>query len=278
VLPDVIDEESRRRGNPIRSCKVARTAMKGYEIKRELDILLDKPWPKLKLVMIDITLGSDNRFNVKNDYTPRVLRWHTWEFLPWYLEHLDGERIKNQNPIRAYSSRLLRHFKHFAVNQLLVGRGAEHLATLSEAPPKERWVYKPPTSEEKIRKRRRTNDKRVRELRKQIQVPSQRDAKLRGEWFLELRDLTRSHGVEADALFAPVWRYHPLSKNVFPKNDPPVVHDYADPEKYPILYKFGAHTGSEHLSHSGSHDYSTLLGRDLAERVTELAEQERQAQ
>ena len=270
VFPDVVDAEAREHNVEFKSCKLSRTAMKGYEIKRELSLVLSKSWPKLKLVVIDVTLGADNRFSEKNDYTSRILRWHTWDFGPWYLNHIWGERFKG-NPKFDLVRRLVRHSSHLVVNQLHVGHGAERLAALHDVPERVPWGYKPPTTKKEKQKRKRLNKKRVRTLLERRELPQEPGEQAdRGRWFRELRDEVRLHHVEADALIAPVWRSNYVSPGFFPEADPPVVHAFNDPATYPRLYRHDAHTGSEHLSPLGSHQYSLLLGQALAQRMKQL--------
>lgn len=273
VLPDVIDRESARVGAPLKSCKYALTSLKGFELRVVLDNLLSDRWARLKLVVIDITLGPDTRFADRNAYTSRVLRWHTWEFVPWYLNHTQGQKLVGTGRERQIqvAARLWTHLKHVAVNLLLVGRGSEHVASLSEPPEEQPWVYKPPSGKKALRKQARENDKRVQRLlqrraRKETRIP----AKAMGQWMLELRDVARSHGVEADGLIAPVWSPAFVSTDQAQEGDMPVVHAFDDPRKYPALYRSDSHTKSEHLSPKGSNAYSQLLGGVLAERMRSL--------
>lgn len=273
VLPDVIDAEAARRGVPLKSCKYARTSLKGFELRLVLDTLLREQWPHLKLVVVDITLGPDTRFAERNAYTSRVLRWHTWDFLRWYLDHTQGQKVARSGLARKtdLAERFSMHLKHVVVNTLLVGRGSEHLTALSEHPTEKPWIYKPPTKKKALQKQARENKKRVKTLLRRREEKRTRIAPhAMGGWLKELRDVVRSHGVEADGLIAPVWSPAYVSSKPFPDGDPPVVHAFDDPIKYPVLYRSDSHTKSEHLSSKGSHHYSVLLGSVLAERMKTL--------
>lgn len=278
VFTNVVDEEAARLGTPLSSCKYSRTAMKGYEMKHELELILAEPWPHLKLVMLDITLGPDSRIKKKNRFKPRVLRWHTWAFLPWLASHLDGQRTTAEYPRWLQLAKQgVDHVEHVLASNLLVGRGAEHLNRLNpvqKKPRKHTWPPRKPKkelSEKRKKKLNRLNKKRVERLRERRNRKETRlSPEAEGRWLKELRGVVRQSGAEADGLIAPVWKAHHVALSVFPNGETPFVHNYANPEKYPELYRTGAHDRSEHLSPEGSYQYSLLLADAVSRRLKEL--------
>lgn len=264
VYPEVVDSAAAESGRPVKSCKFARTHLKGFEMKRELEIILGQPWAKLRLVVFDVTLGPDVWFKPENRFKPRVVRWHTLEFLPWFVAHLDGQGDRGVS----LPERFNEHLRHVIANTLLVGQGAEHLAAMGK--PDARALSSRTSKNMKkqkvnMKKLARLNKKRLARLarRKEMGAP-------RIEWILELRSLVRSHGVEGDALIAPVWGGQWYPRKNFPAQDPPVLHAFNDPKKYPSLYVVGAHKEDEHLTYEGSVEYSKVLGREIASRMKEL--------
>ena len=270
VYPDVVDQAAREAGVSLSSCKFARMHLKGFEMKRELEAILKNPWSKLRLVVFDVTLGPDTGFKPENRFKPRVLRWHTWDLLPWYLEHLEGQRTGKDSPYL----RLWDHVQHVVVNALLVGRGAERLAELSDPATPDGGSKTPGLERDRpdqTKQLRRRNEKRVAKLldRRRRRVTSTPDTAM-AAWVLELRSVVRAHGAEGDGLIAPVWSPSLVAKGAFPPADAPVVHAFDNPRKYPTLYELGMHKADEHLTDEGSREYSRLLGQTLAMRMGQL--------
>jgi hypothetical protein len=268
VFPEVVDAAALEAGTKLRSCKFARESLKAFEMKRELETLLSKPWSKLRLVVFDVTLGPDTGVKLENRFKRRVLDWHTWDLLPWYLDHMGGQRGGKHTPYL----RFLDHVAHVAVNTLLVGRGAEDLADLNVT---RRRTSGPRSAEhepaEHADQPTRQNGRRVAELlERRRKLESLNPAPGMTVWVLELRDLVRMHGAEGEGLIAPVWYPGFLDPAALPAADVPVVHAFDDPDKYPTLYAPGMHKDDGHLTKKGSREYSRLLGLTLATRVGQL--------
>jgi hypothetical protein len=77
VSPNDFDAEARRIGLDKRLCKLGRPGMAGFELKREIDFALGQDWPKLELLLVDITLGESAMFPEDNWFKSRAVEWHT---------------------------------------------------------------------------------------------------------------------------------------------------------------------------------------------------------
>jgi hypothetical protein len=268
VLPLLVDEAALAAGRELRSCKFARESMKGFEMKRDLDIVLGKRWTKLRLVVFDVTLGPDSGFKPENRFKPRILRWHTWDFIPWYLSHLPGQRTEGDS----HYLRLFEHIEHILANTLLVGRGPEMLAEATSKPQKvDARASRPYKEDLDLSELARIDSPRMsRLIGDRKRRASKTPPSVVAPWIEELHAVVERHGFVGDALIAPVWKPTFLPKGAFSNAGDPLVYAFDNPRKYPMLYEAGMHNKTGHLTSEGSRRYSRLLGTMLAERIGEL--------
>jgi hypothetical protein len=263
----VFDDEAEKLGFPVRSCKFGVSALKGYDLKRSIERLFEHDWPRLKLVVIDITLGTGVAFAEENWFKERVLEWHTWESIPWLFDYYyatDERRWSKKGPL------LWAHLQHVLARYTHLGGGRE---LLEDARPLERLVKRRTEqvnarpAGEIVRDRKRikgeAHTRRV-ELLKKNKAKRRAPKKSRlGDWSLELRDHVRSHGLEAYFLFASVYTPKLKPKQAGRGRDRLVVLDFNDPTKYPDLYREDSRGFTHHLNRKGTAIYSRLLAREL---------------
>jgi hypothetical protein len=268
VFPAVVDAEADRLGKPFRSCKFARTAMYGYEQKWELDRLLSHSWPKLRLVVFDVTTGDKTGVKRENLFNPRVIQWHDVGQLSWFAERADRSDDR-----AAVFFEAVEHVEHFVAHQLLLGQGAVHLQQAGETEEErlEKLLRRGRNPPRPTKADRRKNIGRVKQAAKKKQKvladkPADKDLT---RWALELRELVRAHGVEGQALLAPVWGARLVRSEPAEGVDPMVVHDFNDPGRYPQLYDIDARGWGSHLNESGSYEYSKLLAKSVAKHLPE---------
>lgn len=120
ITPKVFDAEARRIGLDKRVCKLGRAAMTGYELVQELDAALSKDWPKLELVLVDITLGRPPSFPEENWFKSRTVAWHTLEGIRW-LEAYYADFPRRKPGFRE----ALAHFGHVLAHYASIGRAPE---------------------------------------------------------------------------------------------------------------------------------------------------------
>jgi hypothetical protein len=268
-VPETFNREAERIGSRTRACKFGATALRGYELRMWLERFLAEDWPNLEIVVLDITLGDGLDFERANWFKPRVVEWHTWEAMPWLLDYYEQrERL----PFLEQIPELWVHTKHLGAHYVELGQGVDALGALKLL---ERFRKKdaPPSSEAtrtSARERAERAAARAPSLRRQISRLTALRA--RGPrvgdngWALELQSVVRASGKKAYFLIAPVL-YSPVvpqRKGRNPREGRFVVFDYADPERYPELYRIKARGNTSHLSASGREIYSSLLARDLA--------------
>ena len=256
VYEKEFEAEAARLGHPVRLCKFAKNRLAGFEQHLELQhLLVGKRWPRLKLVYFDASLGPDSGYVEANAFKPRITAYHTAHLFPWYFRYWNAQE---SGPV-AHARQLAGHLLHFVGNTLAVGRGAAGMVSLAEPPP-------PPKEQQPLSIRKHNAKlaqlKRDVAQRTHVTYPNERKRQI-----LEEAELIRSQGYLGEALMAPTW----VNVNAFgeePLGEARVLfHDFADPKRYPTLYKHGTHKRDGHLTKSGAEEYSKLLARLTVERL-----------
>jgi hypothetical protein len=160
VVPSAFDDEAQRIGLNKRFCHLGRTGMVGFELEQEIEFALSHDWPKLELVLVDVTLGETIGFQEANWFKSRAVEWHTVAGMKWLLDHYRG------NPKRWPKLRIwVAHVRHLLA----------HYASLGRAPELVGWRE---PQKKTPRTRRRDNAKRA-EIEKRDAAAAERDAKER---------------------------------------------------------------------------------------------------
>ncbi|HEX5101955.1 MAG TPA: hypothetical protein VFV94_20745 [Polyangiaceae bacterium] len=269
LYPDVFAAEAQALGHPLHVCKVARSALRGYEVMYDLEHLLERPWPKLRFVAVDLSLSAGNLgFDRDNWFTPRVVEWHTWEALTWVYRYYRDEKYDRKELARLEVA----HLQHAAMNYLGVGRIGrlltgvrltEHLtgAERGEQTPKE---------VDRVRRKAKLaapseaeHDAAVRKL---VHFKAKvRDKKLSADddWPRQLEPMIHAAGFQPVFLYSPV--YDPLTPPRLkrPRKRALAFLDFDDPERYPTLYTYDVRGRTSHLNQRGAVLYSKLLAREF---------------
>jgi len=267
VKPQVFEREAKQLGSELRACKYGLSSLKGYELRRDLEVLLRAPWQKLELVVIDITLGTGLSFEEDNWFKARVVDWHTKDSLPWLYAFYRQEGLRGLGLART----LAPHFAHVALNYLGVGRGVSLLERASlldryrSTPRHVRQDYEPRTPS--VRATRKLHGP---EYPGQVQALLAAKLQARDEhdeisdaWARDLERVVRDHGYEVAFLLAPVLRLK-LPPQATRAGAPPLsILDFDDPQEYPELYASDRRGYTNHLNDLGAADYSRLLAREI---------------
>jgi hypothetical protein len=280
IQTSAFDDASRSLGTPLSSCIFGGTGMRGYELRVHVERLLREPWPKLELVVIDITLGSAPGFDEANWYHPRLIQWHTLDSLRW----ISGFYASTHWQVSR--SQLGAHLKHAGANYLNLGVGLDRAAELGIWARLLTLLGKPTKvpDHEVVRDYRHDNAKfkaakmkqasayakkvsraahrtRVERLiaRKKREAHRTRD----DTWPREMRSALAARGLDTFFVLAPVWR--PLAARTVsvPGSAPLVVFDFNDPAKYPVLYARESRGRTHHISWQGGTEYSRLLAKEI---------------
>lgn len=255
VEPRFFNAESKRLRTNHRACKLGRASLTGVELEHELDKLLAGNWPKLKLVVVDITLGDTLKFDPGNWFKRRVIEWHTFD---------SALRSRRYYPLDAswtqlfeYAPQLWAHAKHLMLNYLEVGNGAMFVSELTSHPERGTKTKHPKRTHKQYLKY-------VRDLRNAKRA--HRDAPIYGDntWPLSLRRRIRAHGYEAAFLFAPVWEEARIPSRAVEGKDRLRVMDFGDPDKYPEFYTKRARGVTTHLTRRAAKRYSQRLAQHIA--------------
>jgi hypothetical protein len=264
ILPEVFNREAERIRLRERICRFGTAQLRGYELRRVLERLLEHDWPRLKVVVIDITLGDGIAFEPENWMKPRVVEWHTLGSVPWLLRYYDERRPL---PLGDRLPRLLAHAKHLSAHYAEVGHGIELVGSfdfVERLRPDSGPLPKRRSSKASKRKRER-GDAYRRHVQGMIEQGSKRRRNDGSAWALELRELVRARGKEAYFLIAPVLYSPAIPKQALRGKDRIVLFDYNDPRRYPELYEERVRGRTSHLNKTGSTRYSELFARELKE-------------
>lgn len=263
LVPEAFDDEAKRIGFGKRSCKLGRANLRGYELKRELDLVLSHGFPKLEIVAIDITLGDTLSFDPDNWFKPRLIAWHTLEAIPWLARFYGGGR--SRMPSRTW---VLAHAGHVVAHYLSLGRARELFGDGREPGRAERQQgAQAEEPEVKKESAERSHDKKLADLIRRKREISSRPHKDKGRWGEELRTVTRRHGVDAFFFYSPVW--HGVRAVREKRRDALVLFDFNNPERYPELYTPDVRGSTEHLNTPGAKIHSRLLARAIKKRWME---------
>jgi hypothetical protein len=282
VHPGVFDSEAAKRGYNVRSCKFGDTGMRGVELWVHMKRVLDLGWPRLSLVVVDITLGGMSRFDEVNWYTPRLIQWHTWESVGFLLGQY---RKEGWDDVTA--KKLAAHAGHLAANYLNLGTGIEKFAALGivaralnafgaklEIPVSEveREYVKDMAAQEERKKNQAKeyqaeNPPEVHRQRVETLIAEKRrvlgEESIDDDWPLAVRNTVRKYGADAYFIQAPVWRPQPAVMEQPSSGDPLVFFDFNDPELYPALYTPKNRGANHHVSWYGGIAYSKLLAKKI---------------
>ena len=258
VYPEAFNREADRIGYDARACKFGTSGLRGFELRNVIDRVLRHGWPRLELVVIDITLGDSIGFEPANWLNPRVVEWHTFDSVPWLFDYYERARArKGEKPP------FLSHAKHVFAHYSQIGRGVEALRSF-ELLERLRPAAEPTRRQRRPRKERVRGVAYERHLERMIAARKSRGPKYgKSAWALELRSLVRQHGKEAYFLIAPVLYSPRIPRSSRRDADRLVVLDFNDPIRFPELYEEGVRGNTSHLRGDGSTRYSELLANEL---------------
>jgi hypothetical protein len=268
--PEDFDAEARALGHPLHVCKVARSALRGYEVMNDLKTLLDHRWPVLRFVAVDVSLRPGNLgFDRENWFGARMVQWHTWDALVWAYRYYGEQpklRWKELAPIA------LGHVEHAAMNYLGIGRVGrvltqgrfiERLTGADQGQEAPREVDRVGRRAKLATPSEEQHDAAVRKLIEYKSNPRGRRRYADDSWPRELEPIIRAAG------FKPVFLYSPVYSTFLPPRPkragkPALVFlDFDDPGRYPALYTYDVRGHTAHLNGKGAVIYSQLLAREF---------------
>jgi hypothetical protein len=270
-VPEAFEEESKRLGHPHRVCKYAREALRGYELENDLALVMKHPFPRLKTVVVDVTLSPKNiGFRSENWFTQRVVRWHTWRSLPWLYRHYEANRVSWLED----APQILAHLQHVAMNYLGIGRGgtlltqAREIESLLSPTAKARKKRRGLHNVERPRSGKAADVREYRKTREQLVAEKagkgRRAASGDEDWPRELEPIVREAGYEPIFLYSPVLMHRALPRLERRGDHPLVFLDFDDPEHFPELYDYEVRAKGSHLSVRGAVLFSRRLAREMA--------------
>jgi hypothetical protein len=263
IFPEAFNREAERVGLAENACTFGTRGLRGYELRNVIERILSEDWPRLKLVVVDITLGDEISFEDANWLNRRVVEWHTLDSIPWLLDYYEREPPKAGQKL----PRFVAHAKHVLAHYAEVGQGVEALRSF-DLFERFRPEAEPTVRHRRPKKERKRGNAYQRHVSEMIAARRARGQKYgSSDWALELRSLVRAHDKEAYFLVAPVLYSPKVPRLAVRGRDRLVVMNFNDPLRYPELYEEGVRGNTSHLRKRGGIRYSELLADEL-ERLT----------
>ena len=262
------DDEARALGHPLRVCKFARSALRGYEVMHDLTHLLEHRWPKLRYVAVDMTLPPAVGVERDNWFSPRVVQWHTAGALAWAYRFYREQGLgwKELGPIA------LGHLEHAAMNYLGIGRVGraltqarfiEHLTGAEHGHEAPQELDRVGTRTKLATPTEAQHDDAVRRLVAYKSKAQERKRYAADDWPRELEPIIRASRFKPVFLYSPVYSTLMPPRAKRPRKPALVFLDFDDPEHYPTLYDYKVRGHTAHLNGKGAVIYSQLLAAEF---------------
>jgi hypothetical protein len=274
--PKTFERRMRRLGHRVRAFGCGTKGLRGGELDYYIERVLELDMPKLRWLLVDVTLDQIRGLESGNYYKRRVIRWHGVDqvlTLHAALAAGGGEPLANLQ-------RLQPHVSHLLLNLGNVGEGV--VALRSDAwlgvttAARTRGAFFPPkinaARQAAAGKRYAQHHPGFARWRQKLvdlrsSAPPPRDHAVMRIW----RDRIRARGIEPVFVLSPI-----LSDARFPTavpgDEPLPVLDFNDPVAFPELYDPTLRQDTAHLHRGGAEVFSTRLADVLAERIARRTE------
>jgi hypothetical protein len=247
----------------------------GAELDFYVHQILEVGGPRLRWLLVDITLNQEPRMAETNWYTERELTWQT----PRQFAIVATQVAARDDSFLTKLETLWPYTRHLALNVLNVGRALPALRGFDRR--NLPVVDAPEESAAKAEQRRARKDAKsakymqrperhasaVRKLIAKRRRPQERDNALQATW----RDAAAARGVELAYIVGPGLGYAAFSAEVAGEPDLRVF-DFNDPRKYPRLYEIENRYDGMHLTERGAREFSLELADALDAAMDEVEE------
>lgn len=267
----VFDRRMTARGFPSDAFAIGIGGMFGAELDFYLHEVLQMDLPKLRWLVLDVTLKQHPHLDKENYYTRRVIDWHN----PSQYAIVQGQIMESARPLQARLEALSPHVEHLLLNVLNVGNGVrvvesmtkrvKHGKRVSAAKARNRAKSAKRHGALRDRKAARYAENRrahFKAVRKSIALREKgvlRSNELAVTW----RDLARERGVNVAFLVGPATSYAGFEREV-PGGERLALIDLNDPRKHRKLFTVASHYDRIHLTRPGSRLFSAAMASRLA--------------
>jgi hypothetical protein len=268
-IPHVFDAEMRKRGRRIHSLNLGVEGMNDYEKDIVLDGILGMDLPKLRWIFLDITAGANPNIFLHDNQSDRTIRWHS---LRQMRRMYDFYAATGMGTLQSLTN-LARHLDYVALRYANVGRGVRAIreARREEMGPPELphrgyaridTLPAQPTGIIAQRGKGRVAwEKRLAAALEKLEEPIEpTPAPYLDEW----SERVSRFGKEAIFVRTPALYINHMPAEGVRDLDPVPFFDFADPERYPALYKLESRYDRRHLSHLGATRYTKRLAEAFA--------------
>ena len=274
-VPKVFDLTMKDNGFPVHSFSFAMSGLNGSELDYYLERLLRLDLPRLKWILLDVTLSQTPRLKEKNYYKRRVIHWHDFDrFL-----QVQRALFRIERKPRRLAERWRVHFQHLLLNLGNVGEGQQVLRT-------SRWLGLQPRPMKEYRFNQRLKDTKKRSLkaaayrrkskrsheRARVKLLRDRNSGNNANRYLPL--VGRWQRMVSARAYTPFFIIGPSLRNVTFRTDntsdePIQVLDLNKPAEYPQLFTVEGRYDPNHMNYEASVSYTESLAKLLAIRVNE---------
>ena len=263
-----------RHGREVRSYAFAMGRLAGAELDFYVNRILALDMPKLKWLLIDVSLRQEPILLDKNYYTERELDWQT----PRQFSIVASQLMARKEPLRERLQKLWPYSRHLAVNVLAIGRGLPALEGFDSRNQPTDWIAA--SSEDntdpdrvevkarataKYRENPQEHEAMVRKLLERRRPSRGRDNTLAAVW----RDAAAARGIEVAFIVGPLMNNAAFRAKVPGKPDLRIF-DFNDPRAFRRLYELQYHYDPWHVTEPGARLFSRALADDLDAAMDEV--------
>jgi hypothetical protein len=268
-LPPLFDRRMHENGVDLVSFGFGMSGLTGAEMDYYIERILEMPLPKLKWVLIDVTLSQEPRLDRGNWWNRRVIAWHVPEEYP----ALQRGVLAAKGELWPKLARLATHARHVLLNVGNVGEGVYALnhavwTSSQRVQPRSRFHLgssahgRPNKKAEAYQRHAREHTAASARLSKARKQPPRRNNAFALKW----RDAFRARGVDTFFVISPVLTDARIPSKVRGARSLHVL-DFNDPEKYPALYDPKLRYEPVHFVYDGAVLYTETLADVLAPKL-----------
>lgn len=250
-------------GRPLGAYSFAMGRLVGAELDFYVRRILELPLPKLKWLLIDVSLDQKPSMQEKNWYSRRELEWQT----PRQFSMVWSQFMAREEPLRSRLGKIWPYGRHLAMNVLAIGRALPALegfdrrnqpTDFSLASSEDERVAIKEAKAAQYRARPAEHWAAAQRLRTKRRPGRDRTNALAAAW----RDAAKERGVEVAFILGPTMKNAAFPAKVEGGADLRIF-DYNDPSANRRLYQLEYHYDPWHLTEAGAKIFTRALADDL---------------
>lgn len=273
-VPEQFEERLRERGHALKAFNFGMSGLFGAEQDYYVRRILGMNLPKLRWLLIEVTVNFEPRLEEANWYTRREIDWVE----PSQFAIVRRQVMRRSEPLLSRLETLWPYARHLALNLLNVGRGEQLPGAIARSEsrqhPNEDDRESPAGHGRQLalkmkkaagyKKHAARHERLVKELLEKQKHGPPRNNELLAQW----REAAEARGVQVAFVIGPAMRRAEVPKRVRGQS-PLRIFDFNDPRAYPALYDIDMHYDTFHLTPDGSRLFSQELAEKLGKTLDE---------